>query len=158
MRGDDCDEQLVCAAQREANSTRDAGACITTSHSVGAVECECTQTRRIAVFASKVLPKIRREYGADYDSDVRRMFDKVPPSLPVIAVFVALFLLLALAAWRADLATIFVARAPPCFYPTSLRQLFALNLRLHCSWMRPFNIVPGYIRQSARYMYLDGSW
>jgi hypothetical protein len=47
-----------------------------------------------------------------------------------------------------DRATIYTARGPSYFYPSSVRQLFALHARLHCSLVRPFHIVPGYVPYS----------
>ena len=101
--------------------------------------------RRIAVFATKVLPKIRREYGSDYGGELADMFASPPPALFIVSVFLLLFLLTAAAAYRADRRTLYVARAPEPFYPTSLAALFYLQLRVHMSLLRGFNIVPGYV-------------
>ena len=163
--GDQCDQVLQCSAQSDASGERDTGACTTSaSTSTSAVTrrrvqtggaslqttstqvtCQCTKMRRIAVFATKVLPKIRREYGADYGSELSDMFASPPPALFIISVFLLIFLLTALAAYYADRRTLYVARAPPPFYPTTLTALFHLQLRIHMSVLRGFNIVPGFV-------------
>ena len=39
---------------------------------------------------------------------------------------------------------LYVDRAPPHFYPTTLRAMLLLNSRLYTTALRPFNIVPGF--------------
>lgn len=50
-----CDRELRCLTQREQGGTLDADGCITTARAGGSsVRCDCTVSRRIGVFASKV--------------------------------------------------------------------------------------------------------
>ena len=75
-------------------------------------------------------------------------FDEVPPAIPAVATVYGLLVVAALVAWRLDLGTIYVARAPDVFYPTTLRQLLGLNCRLYSSLFRAFHIAPGYVPYS----------
>ena len=52
-------------------------------------------------------------------------------------------MVLAFLAWRADCATIYIASPPEFYYPRTLMELLALNLRLHVVFLRPFYICPG---------------
>ena len=170
-----CDEEIKCSAQHDASGGLDTQACRTDASAVasggGHVTCACTQTRRIAVYAHKVLPKresccgrhagsgwkvvrtgsspqvlpkVRRSYGADYAAEVRVMLNDPPGSLPTICAMVLVLVGLGVVARRADRATLYVDRAPPPFYPTTLRGMLALNSRLYLTALRPFNIVPGF--------------
>jgi hypothetical protein len=109
-------QELLCSADRGEGGGRDTGACETrpggasgdgstptaSRESCDTITCECGHlTRRIAVFATQVLPKVRRQIGPDYSDEVRRTFDEVPPALPTILVAGFLLLLLAVHAWRA---------------------------------------------------------
>ena len=146
--GERCDRTLQCSAQSDATGGHDTSACTTRSGGEGSstVTCQCTEMRQIAVFATKVLPKVRREYGSDQPSEVNDMLSAPPPGLFVILALLLIVGTVAFLCYRADRATLYVAttRVPDHFYPITWRELLALNLRLYMSIARPFNVLPGY--------------
>ena len=150
-RGERCEKELRCSAQRDSHGERDDSAC-TTSRVAGSnagdaetVVCQCTEIRRVAVFANRMLPKIRRSIGAEnYASEVADASGG--GGLAFLFGALLAYSLLALATWRLDIAAVYTARAPGNFYPTTLTELFTLHARIYATVFRPFNMIPSYVQ------------
>ena len=130
-RGAHCDQEIKCSAQGGATDVRDTQACTTDAAGLtsdggggGRVTCRCTEPRRIAVMAHRVLPKT----GVDLAISTQRQ-GIYARSLQWPIAGAILWIVALLVAGRADRRGVLYAAQPPHWLCGHRRMCFAQRAR-----------------------------